>query len=99
MKSIYQIIKRPIITEKSTILRETGHQYTFAVDPRANKIQIKQAIEQIFDVHVTDVRTAKVHGKPRQQRPYRAGHAPDWKKAVVTLHPESKPIDIFEEVG
>jgi large subunit ribosomal protein L23 len=97
--NLFQIIKRPVITEKSTIMRETGHQYTFCVAIRANKIQIKHAIEHIFDVNVIDVRTAKVHGKPRNQRPYRGGHAPDWKKAIITLHPESKPIDIFEEVG
>lgn len=97
--NVYQIIKRPVVTEKSTNLRDEGHQYTFCVDHRANKIQIKQAVEQLFDVQVVNVRTSKVHGKPRQQRPYRAGHEPDWKKAVVTLHPDSKTIDIFEDIG
>lgn len=91
-----QIIKRPIaFTEKSVILRETENQYLFEVDTRANKIEIRNAVESLFDVTVKDVRTLIVRGKTR-----RVGRKivkkPNWKKALVTLG-EDDTIDAFEQ--
>jgi large subunit ribosomal protein L23 len=89
------IILRPLITEKAQIA--TGlNKYVFAVDPRANKLQIKEAVEVAFDVHVMAVNTATVRGKTKR---YGRGMAkrPDWKKAVVTLGPGEK-IQLFEGV-
>lgn len=90
------IIKRPLaFTEKSVILRETENQYLFEVDTRANKIEIRKAVESLFDVTVKDVRTLIVRGKTR-----RVGRKivkkPNWKKAVVTLG-EDDTIDAFEQ--
>lgn len=89
------IIKRPLIlTEKGSLLREQGNQYLFEVDPRANKVQIKQAVETLFDVSVTDVNTLIVRGKVKRMG---RGHAKrrNWKKAIVTLA-EGNEIDFFE---
>lgn len=95
MKDPYQIIKYPLITEKSTILREDKNKYTFRVDKRANKIEIKGAIEAIFpDIEVLMVNTINVRGKPKRFRQKR-GRRPDWKKAIVTLRPEDT-IEIYE---
>jgi large subunit ribosomal protein L23 len=96
VKSPYHIIKHPLITEKSTILREDENKYTFRVDKRANKVEIKTAIETIFpDVEVVTVNTLNVHGKPRRFRFNKRGRKPDWKKAIVTLRP-GDTIDIYE---
>ena len=97
MKDFRHIIKRPLNTEKSSNQREDLHQYSFEVDRRANKIEIKKAVEALFDVEVVKVRTLKVHGKPKQMRPYPAGKRPDWKKAIVTVK-EGNQIGIFHEV-
>jgi len=78
------IIKRPIVTEKSTATQERGNAYTFLVDPAANKIEIAKAIEKIFKVKVEKVRTQLRKGKPRRLR-FKWGTKPDWKRAVVTL--------------
>ncbi|MEA3346148.1 MAG: 50S ribosomal protein L23 [Chloroflexota bacterium] len=80
--SAYQIIERPVITEKSTKLARLYDQYTFEVSYQANKIQIKQAVEKAFDVDVLKVNTSIMPSKER-----RWGHKPAWKKAVVTIHP------------
>ena len=96
MKDPYQIVKYPLITEKSTILREDRNKYTFRVDKRANKIEIKHAVQAIFpDVEVLAVNTISVRGKPKRFRQNKRGKRPDWKKAVVTLRPEDT-IEIYE---
>ena len=96
MKDPYQIVKYPLITEKSTILREDKNKYTFRVHRRANKTEIKKAIEIIFpDVHVVSVNTLNVNGKPRRFRYNKKGKTPDWKKAIVTLRP-GDTIEIYE---
>jgi len=94
MKEPQQIIRRPLITEKSTHQKEESRQYAFEVDPKANKIEIKAAVEQLFKVKVIKVRTLNVLGKiKRLGRRY--GKRPDWKKAIVTLR-EGDRIDFFE---
>lgn len=94
MKELHEIIRRPLITEKSTQQKEENRQYVFEVDPRANKIEIKEAVEQLFKVKVLKVRTLNVLGKiKRLGRRY--GKRPDWKKAIVTLR-EGDRIDFFE---
>ena len=96
MKSPYDIIKRPIITERTSDLME-NKKYVFEVDPRVNKIEIKQAVESIFKVKVIAVNTMNMQGKPKRYGRY-SGYRSDWKKAIVTLSPESKPLEFFESV-
>ena len=91
-----QIIQRPIITEKSTIEREMHNIVSFAVSLRANKLEIKSAVEELFDVSVIDVRTSRVHGKTRRMGKH-TGRRPDWKKARVQLR-EGDSIEFFEGV-
>lgn len=86
MKSIYEVIKRPILTEKTTTQKEATNKITFEVDRRANKIEVKQAVEKIFKVKVTDVQTMVVRGKVKRLK-RNLGKRPDWKKAIVTLKP------------
>jgi len=91
------IVRRAMISEKGTRLRERANGYLFEVARDANKIEIKQAIEAIFpQVKVASIRTLRVHGKPKRMGRY-AGHRPDWKKAVVTLK-KGHSIEIFEQV-
>ena len=90
-----QILKRPVVTEKSTLLNEVG-KYTFEVDTRATKHQIKTAVESAFSVRVTKVNTMVVQGKRKRYGP-RLATQPSWKKAVVTLFP-GESITIFEGV-
>ena len=92
---IQDIIKNPLITEKSTLLREGLNVVAFEVDSRANKIEIKKAVETQFKVKVADVRIARAHGKVRRQGRY-AGRRPDWKKAYVRLADASQKIAFFE---
>ena len=89
MKNIYDVLKSPILTEKSTTQKETANKVTFEVDRRANKIEIKQAVEKIFKVKVTDVHTMMVRGKVKRYKNL-LGKRSDWKKAVVTLKPGEK---------
>ncbi len=89
----YEIIKRPLITEQGMHLVETQNTYPFAVDPRANKIQIRSAVEKIFNVRVVAVRTARRKGK-RRRRGRQVGKTPDWKKAYVKLR-EGDSIELF----
>jgi large subunit ribosomal protein L23 len=96
VKDPREIIWRPIVTEKSTIERETENIVTFAVDPRSNKIEIKSAVEGLFDVKVVDVRTAKVRGKKRRMGK-KTGYQPSWKKARVRLR-SGDSIEFFEGV-
>ena len=81
----FEIIKTVRLTEKGTKQGESFNQYTVVTDPRANKTQIRSAVQELFKVKVTRVNTLNVRGKPRRQRTYQAGTAPDWKKAIVTL--------------
>lgn len=90
------IVRRARITEKGTRIREGQNGYLFEVARDANKIQIKQAVEEIFNVKVASIRTLRVHGKPKRVGRY-AGHRPDWKKAVVTLK-KGQTIELFEQV-
>jgi large subunit ribosomal protein L23 len=95
------VIKRPLITEKNTVLMELG-QYTFEVATEANKIQIKAAVESTFNVRVKAVNTLNVKRKVRSRVASRrggriVGHEAAWKKAIVTLHPGER-IDLFEQV-
>lgn len=92
MKNPHDIIKWPLITEKAYSLAEKN-KYTFIVNPAANKIEIKKAVEELFKVHVIKINTMNVKGKPRRVRNI-AGYQPDRKKAIVTLKEEDK-IDIF----
>ncbi len=90
----YGIIRRPMVTEKSTIQKEDSNQVTFEVDKCANKVEIRRAIEMIFKVSVLNVRTMRVTGKKRR-RGQIVGKKRDWKKAVVTLAPGAR-IEFFE---
>jgi large subunit ribosomal protein L23 len=92
---VQEILRRPLITEKSTVQREGANTLTFEVDARANKIEIRRAVEAQFKVKVAEVRVAGVHGKVRKQGRF-AGRRPDWKKAFVRLAPGEKTIDFFE---
>ncbi len=94
MKDPRDIIIKPIITEKSTRIMEEN-KYAFMVSLKANKIEIKKALEEIFGVKVKSVNTMRVKGKPKRMGMY-TGYTSDWKKAIVTLHQDSKPIEIFE---
>ena len=87
------VVIRPVISEKSYALLSAG-KYTFRVHERANKTQVRQAIEEIFGVRVLDVRTLWVKPKPKR-RGISAGHRRRWKKAVVTLHADDS-IELFE---
>ena len=95
MKSAYNIVRHPLITEKSTLRREAEGVYCFRADVRANKIEIGRAVEQLFGVKVAEVRTARVLGKATRMGRF-AGKAPDWKKAWVRLAAGQKEIEFFE---
>jgi large subunit ribosomal protein L23 len=92
----YEVIKKPMITEKSTIQKEASNQVCFEVDRRANRVEIRQAVEKLFSVRVADVRTMQVKGKVKQ-RGRIVGKRRDWKKANVKLMPGEK-IEFFEGV-
>ena len=89
MMDTRQIVRRALITEKGSVLREVANQVTFEVHPDANKIEIKRAIETIFKVKVSSVRTANYPGKERRRGKF-AGYRPDWKKAYVKLRAGEK---------
>ncbi|HTV47605.1 MAG TPA: 50S ribosomal protein L23 [Phycisphaerae bacterium] len=88
-----QIIKRPLVSEKSVFLGTNRNAYSFEVDSRADKTQIKKAIEELYHVTVTDVRTIVVPGKPKRTRSG-VKTTPKWKKAVVQVHADQK-IDVY----
>jgi large subunit ribosomal protein L23 len=96
MKEPRTIVRKVLITEKGTVQRELRNEYTFEVERGANKIEIKRAIEAIFNVKVADVRTMQMRGKVRRQGRY-AGRRNDWKKAIVKLLPDQK-IELFEQI-
>ena len=89
------VIRRPLITEKTSILREDGRTIVFHVAPAANKIEIKRAVEQLLGAKVAAIRTSIVHGKVKRQGRY-AGQRADWKKAYVTLREGEKMPEFLE---
>ena len=97
MKRPDQIIVAPLITEKTTLLKEKGPVLAFRVDRRANKVEIRQAVEALFKVKVAQVRTQSVTGKYKRVGRFE-GKRSDWKKAYVTLKPGQKPVEYFEAV-
>jgi len=92
----YQVVKRPLITEKGMRRNEEQNTVVFQVDNRANKLQIKQAVEALFQVKVLQVNTLNMQGKKKRVR-MREGTRPDWKKAYVTLR-QGDTITFFEGV-
>ena len=96
MKNLYEVIRRPLITEKSTALKETQRTLCFEVHRDATKPEIKKAVETLFGVKVADVRVANVHGKVKRQGRY-VGQRPDWKKAYVVLKKGEKMIEFFDQ--
>lgn len=97
--NLYEVLRYPYITEKSTRLKEEseGRVLAFQVRPNATRSQIKEAVEKIFGVKVDKVRTAVFQGKLKRQGRFE-GRRPGWKKAYVTLKPGQKPIEFFENV-
>ena len=96
MKEARSIVLKPLVTEKGSKLREAGNKYLFRVAGDANRLEIKRAIEEIFNVKVRSVKTMLVHGKIKRLGIFR-GKRPDWKKAIVTLE-AGQTIDLFEQV-
>jgi large subunit ribosomal protein L23 len=97
IKDPYRIILRPVITEKSTLLKEKNREVCFEVNPKANKIEIKKAVEQLFKIKVERVRVQNKRGKMRRVG-RSAGKKKDWKKAYVKLKEGEKMIEYFEAV-
>ena len=96
MKNICDVVKKPCLTEKGMGLQEKNNQVVVKVDPRANKLEIKEAVETLFNVKVEKVRTANMHGKEKRVGKY-AGRRSDWKKAIVSLA-EGHKIDFLENL-
>lgn len=90
----YDIIRRPIVTEKSSLAKEASNQYVFEVATDANKIEIAKAVEQLFKVKVLSVRVMNMEGKKRRLGRF-SGKRPDWRKAIVKISPKDK-ISFFE---
>ena len=90
----YDVILRPIVTEKSSLMKDGGNQYVFEVARTANKIEIAKAVELLFKVKVVSVRVMNIEGKKRRLGKF-SGKRPDWRKAVVKLNPKDK-ISFFE---
>jgi large subunit ribosomal protein L23 len=96
MKDIYQVLKKPLVTEKATLLKEKDNKVAFVVDQTANKAEIKEAVERLLKVKVLKVHVSNMKGKNRRIG-RNIGKRPDWKKAVVTLRPGDR-IEFFEGV-
>ena len=96
MRDPHEVIVRALMSEKGARLREGGNKYMFEVRRDANKIEIKAAVESVFEVKVEEVRTLNVHGKLKRLGRF-AGRRPNWKKAIVTLK-QGEAIELFEEV-
>ena len=96
MKNLYDVIRRPLITEKSNVLKETQATLCFEVHRDATKPEIKKAVESFFNVKVAQVRVANVHGKVKRQGRFQ-GRRPDWKKAYVVLREGEKMVEFFEQ--
>jgi large subunit ribosomal protein L23 len=90
-----KVLIAPVLSEKANFLREDG-KYVFKVDPAANKIQIKEAVRRLFNVHPISCTVMVVGGKPKRQR-YRSGYTSSWKKAIIRL-PKDETISLFEGV-
>jgi large subunit ribosomal protein L23 len=90
----YDIVLRPIITEKSSLIKDAANQYVFEVQRDANKIEIRKAVEKLFKVKVVSVHISNIEGKKKRVGRF-VGKRPDWKKAIVKLNPKDK-ITIFE---
>ena len=97
MNRAHEVLRRPVITEKSTHLKDNQRTMTFKVARDANKSEIKEAVERIFKVKVESVRTASFHGKVRRQGRF-SGRRPDWKKAYVTLKKGEKMVEFSEAI-
>jgi len=85
MRDIYSVIDTVLLSEKATLLQEQNNEYVFKVDRRSNKLEIKRAVEQLFGVKVTQVRTCNYSGKVRRERRPDEGRTAQWKKAIVRL--------------
>ena len=96
MRDLHDVLRRPLITEKSTILKETQRSLCFEVHRDATKPEIKKAVEALFSVKVANVRVANVHGKVKRQGRW-VGRRPDWKKAYVVLKKDEKLIEFFDQ--
>ena len=96
MKDPRTVVRKVLITEKGTVMRELRNEYVFEVARDANKIEIQHAVEKIFSVKVASVRTMQLHGKVKRQGRW-VGRRNDWKKAIVTLKPDQK-IELFEQI-
>ncbi|MFZ2448355.1 MAG: 50S ribosomal protein L23 [Syntrophobacteraceae bacterium] len=96
IRKTYDILKRPLVTEKSTVEKDERNKLCFEVDRRANKIEIKAAVEKIFKVDVLNVATISMKGKKKRVGRHFTRH-PDWKKAVVTIKPGQR-VEFFEGV-
>ena len=94
METLYQIVRRPIISEKSTALAEVAGRYVFEVDHMANKQEIRDAVQKLFKVRVRKVRTLMMHGKSKRLARGEV-KKPNWKKAIVTLD-EGQKIEFFQ---
>jgi large subunit ribosomal protein L23 len=95
MVALEQVLIEPVLSEKANIMRDEG-KYVFRVDPSATKIQIKEAVRRLFNVHPVSCTVMVVAGKPKRQR-YRSGYTVTWKKAIVRL-PKNEKIGLFEGV-
>lgn len=93
MNTVFEIVKRPIISEKSTAIAEVASKYVFEVNPKATKSEVKTAVEKLFNVKVQTVRTMMMHGKVKRRQRGEV-KKPNWKKAIVTLKDGNK-IDFF----
>ena len=93
---VHDVIMRPLVTEKSTLAREERNEVSFAVDPRASKHDVRRAVEELFSVQVSDVRTMRMPRKTRRVGKF-MGNRPVWKKAIVRLA-EGQSIEFFEGV-
>ncbi|UCB52947.1 MAG: 50S ribosomal protein L23 [Candidatus Zixiibacteriota bacterium] len=96
MSDARQIILMPLVSEKNSNLRVGQNKYVFQVEMKANKLQIKSAVEELFKVRVENVTTMRMHGKPKRLGRFE-GRRPDWKKAVVRLK-KGEAIELFENV-
>ncbi len=97
MKSVHDIILKPVVTEHSMALMREQRKYTFIVAPDANKIEIKEAVEKIFSVKVASVNTINFDGKERRMG-YTSGKTASGKRAIVTLTADSKSIEFFDSL-
>ena len=95
--NVYDVIRRPVITEKATLLKDSEHTLCFEVAKRATSVDVQRAVEKVFKVKVEGVRIMNVRGKPKRLGRY-AGYKPAWKKAYVRLAADQSMIEYFEGV-